>query len=164
MKKIKRLSLNGLEETQMLLNDVTKASIVGGAAACGGREIAGGTLEERNGGVVYTGNDGSTCFFAGVKLGDGFAVENTAYQLGGVITISKSWTSFNVDDFAHEYGHYLQEQEMGHWNYFWDVAVYSAYDMLVNGGYGHQDLSVEKDATERGKAYLSSHLTKSKEK
>lgn len=108
MKKIQRLSLNELEETCTLLNDYAQASILGGKDI----KIKGGFLQEINGGVQYTGDDGSTCFFSGVSLST-TSPSGTAYQYGGTIHIDEKWRSFDVNDFAHEYGHYIQEQEMG---------------------------------------------------
>lgn len=161
MKKIQRLSLNGLEETCTLLKDSAQASILGGIDI----KIKGGVLQEINGGVQYTGEDGSTCFFSGVSLSTDSA-SGTAYQYGGTIHIDEKWKSFNINDFAHEYGHYLQEQEMGTFTYTFSVAIPSGLDIMWGDfldwlGISHTDhsnRSYEKDATEKGDDFLKNNM------
>ena len=162
MKKIKRLSLNGLKETCLLLDDTTKMSILGG----GGKvNISNGTLENMQNGVQYVGTDGTTCFFEGVNFVIGGTLENTAYQFNGTIHIDESWlkNGFNVDNFAHEYGHHLQQQEMGTLYYFAYVAIPSVWNEWAEGGSGHSSMPYEKDADKRGSDYYNKnkHVLKS---
>lgn len=161
MKKIQKLSLNGLEETYTLLNDSAQASILGGEDI----KINGGLLQEVNGGVQYTGEDGASCFFSGVSLSTK-ASSGTAYQYGGTIHIDEKWTSFDINDFAHEYGHYIQEQEMGTFTYTFSVAIPSAFDVMW-GNYldwlgishtDHSNRSYEKDASDKGNDYLKNNM------
>lgn len=161
MKKIKKLDLNGMKETDTLLND--SATLLSTAGSDSTINISGGTLKNTNGGVLYTGNDGSSCFFTGVSASVvGWIPDGTACQWSGTIYIETGWaaSSFNVNDFAHEYGHYLQQQEMGTGSYIWSVGISSVWDMIKNGGCGHSDLPYEKDATERGMAYLNANMKK----
>lgn len=161
MKKIQRLSLNELEETCTLLNDYAQASILGGKDI----KIKGGVLQEINGGVQYTGDDGSTCFFSGVSLST-TSPSGTAYQYGGTIHIDEKWRSFDVNDFAHEYGHYIQEQEMGTFTYTYSVGVPSAFDVMWGNFFDwlgishkeHSHRSYEVDASEKGNDYLKSNM------
>lgn len=156
MKKIKKHSLKSLKENCILLDDSTQMSILGGVDVL---KINGGTLEEINGGVQYTGDDGSSCYFEGVTISTCFVREGTAYQLFGCIHISEDWINggFSVKNFAHEYGHYLQEKEMGIFDYIVDVAYPSAYNMWFEDGYNHNELECEIDADRRAQEYLQSH-------
>ena len=165
MKKIQRLSLNELEETCTLLSDYSQTSILGGGEENITINISGGTLKEINGGVQYTGSDGSTCYFSGVSLSTK-SPEGTAYQYGGTIHIDEKWSSFDVNDFAHEYGHYIQEQEMGTFAYTFYVGVRSAFDVMWGNfldsiGVSHKDHSArsyEVDATKKGDDYLKDNM------
>lgn len=159
MKKIQRLSLNGLKETCLLLDDTTKMSILGGGDKV---NIKGGTLENMQNGVQYVGTDGTTCFFEGVNYAIGGIVwKDSAYQLLGTIRISKSWIEdgFSVESFAHEYGHYLQQKDMSVWDYT-ILAVKSLYSSISDG---HSSKSYEQDASGRGSDYYNKnkHVPKS---
>lgn len=162
MKKIRRLSLNGLEETCTLLNDSAQAAIMGGGDPF---KIKGGTLTEVNGGVQYVGDDGKTCFFEDCSLSSA-SPTGTAYQWGGTIHIDEKWTTFDINDFAHEYGHRLQEQEMGTFLYTFYVGARSALDVAWGDfldwlGVSHKDhseRSYEKDASKRGEEYLKQYM------
>ena len=137
------------------LNDSIQASILGGGYPL---KIKGGTLVEKNGGVQYTGDDGTTCFFSGVSLGNS-ALSGTAYQYNGTIHIDEGWANgkdgvqFDINNFIHEYGHFLQEQEMGHFEYSFRVAIPSGTDIGLRNiynlfgykhSYSHMDLPFEK--------------------
>lgn len=171
MKTIKKLSLNGLQKTYVLLNDSIQASILGGGDPL---KIKGGTLVEKNGGVQYTGDDETTCFFSGVSLGN-LALSGTAYQYNGTINIDEGWANgkdgvqFDINNFIHEYGHFLQEQEMGHFEYSFRVAIPSGTDIGLRNiynlfgykhSYSHMDLPFEKNATERGEEYYKRWMRK----
>lgn len=164
MKLANKCSLQQLAGEMPVLGTIDQAAIIGG---WGELNISGGKLENVWGGVQFTGDDGSTCFFEGVWCGSGsyIVANNTAYQMLGWIQISDSWiyddkNPFNIHDFAHEFGHHLQEEEYGFWGYIAGVAMPSVYDMLVNGGYGHKQQPYEQDAYNRGEEYLKNHMKK----
>lgn len=157
MKKIQRLSLNDLKETCLLLDDTTKKSILGGGEIV---PLSKGSLENMENGVQYIGKDGITCFFAGVNFSLGGTADMTAYQLLGTIHIDPTWINdkdhpFTVEDFAHEYGHFLQELSMGTLSYLMYVALPSVLNEWLEGGSGHSEMPTEKQATEFGMDYYN---------
>lgn len=83
--------------------------------------VTGSYLEENGLGVEYHGNDGSFVFFPGVELST-FAANGTGYQFNGTIHLSSSG-NWDVEKFAYEYGHYLQEQEMGTLKYLFTIGM-----------------------------------------
>lgn len=84
--------------------------------------------------------------------------QNAAYQLNGTIHISDSWANngFSNFDFAHEYGHYLQQEEIGTANYLVNVAIPSVISAWTNPE-NHSSQSYEIDATERGIGYMNNN-------
>lgn len=82
-----------------------------------------------------------------------------ALQEYGYVGISQAWarSNFDIHDFAHEFGHYLQQVEMG-FSYQYRVALPSIINITFYGGAGHDSMPYEKDATARGEAYLREHL------
>ena len=122
--------------------------------------IADGQLVNLADGCRYLGPRGEQWFFAGVRYAVGGAVvRDTAFQANGVVRISKGWLGdahrpFALRDFAHEYGHYLQQRDLGWWGYYTRVAL----DSVTHMGPDHYDRPYEQDATLRGAAYLAEHL------
>lgn len=128
--------------------------------------IRGGRLVTTPVGVVYEGDDGTQCLFAGVRLSVGrWCVKHgAAFQWGGTVYVSRWWVNdervpFDVHHFAHEYGHYLQQREMGWWRYLRKVAYPSVKDLLFGPAQQHYKLPCEHDATQRGKAYYEANKT-----
>lgn len=152
MKKIERLKLNVLKEkVQVLTVDEQRQFIAGD----GTWRIKGGYLYEVDGGTIFCGDDDRFVWFPGVGVSTSYVVDGTAYQLNGTIHISEDWLDdgFDIYDFAHEYGHYLQQVEMGNWKYYKDVAAESAGDMITDPD-NHSSQPYEQDATERGYNFL----------
>lgn len=163
-RKLTRATIDEIRKEMPVLNLDEKRSVLGGYDPVKGYEtigIAGGYLQENGAGTWFYGEDGRRIFFEGVGISTSCVMPGTAYQSGGVITIAKDWLNdsgypFNVDTFAHEYGHYLQEQEMGSYAYWKDVAVPSGYNLLTDPG-SHDYMPYEQDATKRGQDYMDSH-------
>ena len=176
MKKLKKMTLANRCSLHELAVGMQPLGAIDLAAMIGGLHeqlsISGGVLENVEGGVLFTGNDGSTCLFEGATFVAGGSLPGSAYQMSGTIHISYDWLNdkkypFNVNNFAHEFGHYLQQQEMGLGSYLVDVAAPSGYDMALryvgcNPGYAHNELPYEKDADDRGKKYMEEHMKKPK--
>lgn len=163
MKLANRCSLHELAVGMQPLGAIDLAAMIGGLNEQ--LPISGGVLENVEGGVLFTGSDGSTCLFEGVSWSTKAVCSGTAYQLSGIIHISYDWINaeeypFNVTNFAHEFGHFLQQQEYGTWNYLWDVAVPSVYDIWHNGGTNHHQQPYEQDADKRGEDYMNEHMKK----
>lgn len=155
MKKITRLGIEDLRNKMYTLSTLEQKTIIGGQRVA----IRGGYLEEVNGGVFYYGNNGCSVFFEGVQMSiSNIIPDYTAYQFNGNIGIEEEWcnSSFTVYDFAHEYGHYLQQKEMGMLSYLFDVAIPSMYSVSTNLE-EHSQQEYEQDATMRGNQYLSNN-------
>lgn len=124
--------------------------------------IEGGVLREvdENGihGVMYYGDNGATCFFSGVRMTTKLVLNGYAYQFNGTIHVSASWASngFNVYDFAHEYGHYLQQESMGDAEYY-KIAIQSGYSVITKPE-EHPNQPFEVQATDLGNQYLRTHM------
>ncbi|MCF0194297.1 MAG: hypothetical protein HUK00_03850 [Bacteroidaceae bacterium] len=122
--------------------------------------IRDGVLEVQEGGVMYCGENGSECFFPGVtaafygRMHDRM-VPKTAYQLNGHIGVSPSWETFGVMDFAHEYGHHLQQKVMG-WKYY-IRGLCSMCSMVMNRA-GHRDEAFEREATRLGAEFVRENM------
>lgn len=164
MKKLKRIKLEGKHSLHQLAGEMSVLGITEQVLILGGGDklyITGGSLENVNGGVLFEGNDGINCLFTGVQWSTDYVLNDTAYQWSGTIHISKSWISkgFNIYDFAHEFGHYLQQKEMGTVIYVKDVAYPSAKDMCRKGT-DHDQLPCEVDATRRGNSFFEKHKYK----
>lgn len=110
-------------------------------------------------GVMYYGNNGTTCFFSGVRMTTNPINNNSAFQLKGIIFVSPGWVSggFDVYDFAHEYGHYIQEMNMPAALYY-SLAVGSVYSYLTSTPEEHMSKPFEVQATNLGNQYLLAHM------
>lgn len=123
--------------------------------------ISGGKLVNARdaGGVLYKGDDGASCLFKGVSLSLGRVVDRSAYQWNGTIHVSPGWiaSGFTVNDFAHEYGHFLQQNQSGVIGYC-RIALSSMYSLATNPR-NHSSRSFEREATELGRAYLKENMS-----
>lgn len=119
-----------------------------------------GTIRNTNEGVVYLANDGKRCLFPEVKFKLSEKLGYRAYQMRGVIHVGSQWIggNFKIDDFTHEFGHFLQEKEYGHFIYFFKIAVPSFCACGFLTGDERENLKIEKDASDRGKAFLDDNL------
>lgn len=165
--KLTRALIDEIRKEMPVLNEDEEKRVQGDWDPVKGYEtlrIAGGFLQETGNGTWYYGEDGKQIFFEGIGISTAEPIASgTAFQVGGVISISQDWLNdtrhpFTIKDFAHEYGHYLQELEMGSGSYWKDVAIPSGYNLLTDPG-SHDDMPYEQDATKRGNDYMDSHTT-----
>jgi len=120
--------------------------------------ITGGFLEAGMGGTTFHGKNGMKVFFPGIRFSTNMVAPHAAYQLGGVIYISVSWArrGFDLKAFAHEYGHFLQQQEWGILYYLFKVAIPSVFSAWFFPA-THYLKSYEQDATFRGNRWLETY-------
>lgn len=146
--KLTRALIDEIRKEMPVLNEDEEKRVQGGWDPVKGYEtlrIAGGFLQETGNGTWYYGEDGKQIFFEGIGISTAEPIASgTAFQVGGVISISQDWLNdtrhpFTIKDFAHEYGHYLQELEMGSGSYWKDVAIPSGYNLLTDPG-SHDDM------------------------
>lgn len=156
MKRIRRIKLDSLQKEMSFLPKKQLSIFVGGGD--NPYRINGGTIQNTDIGVVWMGDDGRSCTFYGVSFDiGGLCYANAAYQLSGTIHIGSEWAEngFGVYDFAHEFGHYLQQEEYGFLGYVTDVIIPS---VTSASSPNHSEIPCEKDATKRGKDYLDKNL------
>lgn len=119
--------------------------------------IADGMLYADEQGTLFVGNHGERVLFRGVRVRLGGTLPNTAFQLNGCIRIGRKWQStFTSTLLAHEYGHFLQQRQLGAWRYAW-LALKSmlsvVYSTLLRR-HNHFTRSFERNATYRGQRYI----------
>lgn len=155
MKKIGRLRLDELKEHVDILTAEEQQSFVGGANGDVWR-ISGGYLYDVGSGTLFCGDDDKFAWFPGVGLSTSFTYPNSAYYHNGTIHVDEGWlaNNFDVFDFAHEFGHYLQEINMSTWDYYTEVVIPSFYTATTKDPYEHSQTPHEQDATYRGYSFL----------
>lgn len=156
MKKLTKKNLVELAEVLPVIDSNLQRKFVGGGDAT--LRIEGGYLVDTAEGVVFKSDSGCEMFFEGVDISTSSVAEYSAYQFNGTIHISQSWadSGFGISVFVHEYGHYLQQNEMGTFKYITDVAIPSVYSAATDPE-NHSSQSYEQDATERGEVYWNNH-------
>lgn len=122
-------------------------------------KIAGGTLVDTPEGVEFHSDSGIKVWFPFVDISTSIVNEGTAYNLTGTIHIDKGWLEkgFGINDFLHEFGHYLQEIEMGFSEYVTGVAIPSMLSLLRDPE-SHDSQPFEQDATKRGQEFWNKWL------
>lgn len=163
MRKLTKLKVAELSKEMPILTIEEEKGVIGGWDPVTGYQtlqIYGGSLIEQSNGTWFYGDDGRRIFFEGIGISTSYVLDRGAYQAGGTIHVGEYWANngFGVDKFAHEYGHYLQEQEMGGAAYWSQVAVpsaYSAWSDLSN----HDNQPYEQDATNRGQSYMNNNTS-----
>lgn len=143
-----------------LIEPNAQRQFIGGAGRNGEHlRISGGTLIDTAAGVDFISDTKEVTHFKGVDFSTSWVRDDTAYQLNGTIHISEKWlkNGFNIYDFAHEYGHYLQQQDPN-CNYPL-MAAESAFSELFDPE-NHANQPFEKDATRRGEEYLRKNAGK----
>lgn len=164
MKRLTKEDLTELSRTLTLIEPNAQRQFIGGAGRDGDTLcISGGTLIDTPEGVDFISDSGETTHFSGVDLSTSWVTRNAAYQLNGTIHIGKKWlkNGFNLYDFAHEYGHYLQQRDPNH-NYLCTMLK-SVYSLLTDPK-NHENQPFEIDATRRGYEYLRDNAGKAGQK
>lgn len=154
-KKLTRSSIDEIRKEMLILNSTEERKVIGGGNRV---QISGGYLEEKDGGTYFYGNNGGSVFFSGISISTSLVADNAAYQMSGTIHVSESWANngFSVYDFAHEYGHYLQQVDMGTYKYITDVAIPSVYSASQDPS-NHSSKPYEQQATNLGNQYLENN-------
>lgn len=164
MKKLTKKDLAELSKTLPLIEPNAQRQFIGGAGRNGERlRISGGTLIDTPEGVDFISDSGEITHFKGVDFSTSWVLSDTGYQLNGTIHISKKFIKdgFNIYNFAHEYGHYLQQKDPNHNYLFTSVkSIYSLWKDPKN----HANQPYEKDATRRGNEYLRDNAGKAGKK
>ena len=143
-----------------LIEPNAQRQFIGGAGRNGEHlRISGGTLIDTAAGVDFISDTKEVTHFKGVDFSTSWVRDDTAYQLNGTIHISEKWlkNGFTIYAFAHEYGHYLQQQDPN-CNYPL-MAAESAFSELFDPE-NHANQPFEKDATRRGEEYLRKNAGK----
>lgn len=125
----------------------------------GSLRIREGYLISKTDHVIFRSDEGWEIIFQGVRISTSMVVKNAAYQLNSVIHISKNWIKrgFSIQDFTHEYGHYLQQQEMGLFKYLRKVAFLSVFSLITRPE-THYHRPFERDATNKGNEYRNRYV------
>jgi hypothetical protein len=160
-KNLKKMTLKTMAGSFLPLDEALLKKILGGGYVSS-YNINGGTITnwtyDGNNYAVYTSTDGQALVLEGVHVGSNTLwgqQSDTACYFAGEIHIGSGWSEFGYSDLLHEYGHYLQEQSMGLWEYY-SQAAGSALS-ISRGGKRHSERPFEQDATSRGNAYGSSY-------
>ncbi|MGE9312244.1 hypothetical protein ACLOAU_11375 [Niabella sp. CJ426] len=122
--------------------------------------IQGGTLYADLNGTTYIGDDGAVCYFQGVSFTTDCATGGkAAYQLDGIIHVTDDWANdgFDIYKFSHEYGHYLQQQQMGDAAYYAYVVGPSVWSAATDPS-NHPNQWFEDAATVNGDIYYNQHV------
>jgi hypothetical protein len=166
-KRLRKLTLDTMEFCFQPLKEEHLRGITGGGYVSS-YTITGGTITNWSydgyNYAVFTASDGRTIVLEGVHVGSNtypLQASDTAMYIDEEIRIGSGWNSFSFNDLMHEYGHYLQEQEMSGFSYFAGAAQ-SFLDMVDREIFGeknfsHSDLEFEQDATARGNSYAASY-------
>lgn len=160
MRKLTRKSLEELAMMLPVVENEIQASYVGGGNG-DSYNIRGGRLEDTTEGVVFHSDSGFSVTFDGVDISTPWWIKDgTAAQKGGTIYIDDGWlnSSFGISDFIHEYGHYLQEQEMSRTEYLKEAAE-SMWSVLIDPE-NHDNQPFEQEATRKGMEYWNKQLEK----
>lgn len=160
MKKLTKEDLTELSKTLTLIEPNAQRQFIGGAGRNGDRlRISGGTLIDTAEGVDFISDTGEKTHFKGVDISTSWVLDDTAYQLNGTIHISEKWAKdgFDIYDFAHEYGHYLQQQDP---DYNYPVTMLQSMWSVATDSGNHANQPFEKDATRRGEEYLRANAGK----
>jgi len=159
MIKLSRLSLSELEVVIPCFENDALRDVVGGGAT-GSYAISGGNIVnyEFDGEkyCVFYGDNGDSFVFRGVNVGSGSMGGGVAYQLNGTIHLGDSYSSFDVDDMLHEYGHYMQ-QILGSFGSYVGVAANSLWATIrqkLSGNYDYYSNSSEQKASLLGQIYM----------
>jgi hypothetical protein len=107
--------------------------------------------------TVYQPDSGSTIVFDGVTCSTG-SLNGSAYQFNGIKVGEDSEANFDIGTMIHEYGHFLQQEEMGTVAYLAYAGSGSAYGYTFSG-VDYYDIPSEKNASERGQEYMDQYYS-----
>ncbi len=119
-------------------------------------KISDGYLSQEENGIRIYQNNGNVIFLEGVKFSDSMVRSGTGYQWNGTIHIAEpaDWSTMSI---MHEYGHYLQQKNMGDFSYVVNVGIPSMTSLLIDPE-NHDNQSFEQDATSKGNEYYQTNV------
>lgn len=166
MRTLLRKNLDELALTMPIINESDQRNFVGGTIVTSIR-INGGYLysydyENDDLGkltVYQPDNGGAPIIFDGVNCSDG-SLGGCAYQLNGIKVGPNPESNFDIGIMIHEYGHYLQQEEMGTIAYVIYAGLGSAYGNVVPG-VDYYEIPSENNASERGQEYMDQYYPNS---
>jgi hypothetical protein len=98
----------------------------------------------------------SVSYYGGATVVEHYAKKWGAFTLGSYINGHNGIKTDPTNSlFQHEYGHYLQSQDVG-WNYMYDFALPSLFDTFGNGD--HTQHFAEQDANSRAFIYFNEQV------
>jgi hypothetical protein len=154
MRTLRKADIESMERELQELHSMEKASIIGGGN--GIYVLADGVIVSNSYGSTIYYENGNCMYINNVQISTNWVTPDAGYQWNGVIHISQS-ENWSIDGILHEYGHYIQQQEMGRWDYFWRVAIPSMWSLLTNPS-NHNTKWFEVDATKKGSEYQSNNM------
>lgn len=164
--KLTRAVIDEIRKEMPMLDVEESRNIIGGGDIVGIR-IKDGYLVSYDysdvGGGKFTSyqpdNGGQTIIFDGVLCSNG-SLGGCPYQFCGIKVGPDPESNFGIEEMIHEYGHFLQQEEMGAVKYVF-VAGSGSYDANHNemytspeSGCGYYDQPNECDASLRGQKYI----------
>lgn len=167
MKTLLRKNLDELALTMPIVNENEQRNFVGGTKVTSIR-INGGYLysydyENDDLGkltVYQPDNGGDPIVFDGVTCSDCSAPDGSAYQFNGICVGDNPSSNFDIGTMIHEYGHFLQQEEMGTIRYGLYAGAGSLYGRL-NPEVDYYEIPSEKDASKRGQEYIDQYYPNS---
>ena len=165
MKKLTRKNLDELALVMPVIDENGQSEFIGGTQASSIR-INGGYLisydyENDDLGkltVFQPDNGGALIIFDGVTCSNG-DLGGCAYQFNGIVEVGPNpETDFDIGTMIHEYGHFLQQEEMGTVAYLAYAGSGSAYGYTFSG-VDYYDIPSEKNASERGQEYMDQYYS-----
>ncbi|SEJ78985.1 hypothetical protein SAMN05216327_12019 [Dyadobacter sp. SG02] len=116
--------------------------------------INGGYIVNSGGNATFYSNNGTSFTLPGATVYSSQNWGDNHYQLSGGIYLDPNGGA-DVSTLIHEYGHYLQQQQMGTGSYI-AAGLGSAYSVYTNPG-EHASQPFEVQATNYGYQYIAQH-------
>jgi hypothetical protein len=152
MRTLRKKDIESMARELQVLRRIEEKSIVGGVSVFILTDSI--AISTQSGTSIYYLN-GCTLYLSGVQMSTNMVTSGAAYQFNGTIHINPD-VKWSASDIIHEYGHYIQQQEMGTWGYMTDVAIPSLWS-AARDPENHDTKWFEKDATEKGNDYANTN-------
>lgn len=167
MKNKAKLAFDLLEQEMEVIGREEQRGVMGGIdnpIVTQYNLTGGGSVESWNWGEmgsysIVTAPDGSRFLFDGVSVTSGGSSAYTSAD--GVVHMGSGLT---MNEFIHEYGHYLQSEEMSSGYYYTHVAPESVYKNVqeaIGTDSQYYATGYEYDASNRGNEYMNNYYPNS---